>query len=61
MGRLTALKKGLDHLLKAYEADGNLSQFLDENGIEYTLAPEFTAVDSSVRRVREQIAYAGSR
>ena len=60
-GAIDRAKEGLDHLLEAYEADGNLSQFLDENGVEYTLAPEFTAVDSSVRRAREQIAHAGSQ
>ena len=54
-------KEGLDHLLEAYEADGNLEQFLDESGIEYSVADEAPAVDNSVRRVREQIAYAGSR
>ncbi len=53
-------KEGLDHLLEAYEADGNLAQFLDDSGIEYTLSGKVTTVDSSVRRVREQIAYAGS-
>ena len=53
-------KEGLDHLLKAYEDEGNLESFLNESGIEYTLAAETPAVDGSVRRVREQIAYAGS-
>lgn len=53
-------KKGLDHLLKAYEDEDNLEVFLEESGIAYTLAGEAPAVDSSVRRVREQIAYAGS-
>jgi len=53
-------KEGLDHLLKAYEDEGNLEAFLDESGIEYTLAAEAPAVDGSVRRVREQIAYAGT-
>ena len=59
-GAIDRAKKGLDHLLEAYEADGNLVQFLDDSGIEYTLAGEVAAADSSVRRVREQIAYAGS-
>ena len=59
-GAIDRAKKGLDHLLEAYEADGNLAQFLDDSGIEYTLAGEVAAADSSVRRVREQIAYAGS-
>ena len=53
-------KEGLDHLLKAYEDEGNLESFLNESGIEYTLAAETPAVDGSVRQVREQIAYAGS-
>ena len=59
-GAIDRAKEGLDHLLEAYEADGNLAQFLDDSGIEYTLAGEVVAADSSVRRVREQIAYAGS-
>ena len=59
-GAIDRAKEGLDHLLEAYEADGNLAQFLDDSGIEYTLAGEVAAADSSVRRVREQIAYAGS-
>ena len=59
-GAIDRAKEGLDHLLEAYEADGNLAQFLDNSGIEYTLAGEVAAADSSVRRVREQIAYAGS-
>ena len=37
-GAIDRAKKGLDHLLEAYEADGNLAQFLDDSGIEYTLA-----------------------
>ena len=57
-GAIDRAKEGLNHLLEAYEADGNLAQFLDENDIEYTLAPESAAVDSSVRRVREQVSYA---
>ena len=60
-GAIDRAKEGLDHLLEAYEADGNLARFLEENGVEYTFSPEATAVDSSVRRVREQIAYAGPR
>ena len=46
-------KEGLEHLLRAYEDEGNLEAFLDESGIEYTLADEAPAVDGSVRRVRE--------
>ena len=56
-GAIDRVKEGLDHLLESYEADSNLAQFLDENGIEYSLTPESAAVDSSIRRVREQIAY----
>ena len=59
-GAIDRAKEGLDHLLEAYEADGNLAQFLDDSGIEYKLAGEAATVDSSIRRVREQIAYAGS-
>ena len=59
-GAIDRAKEGLDHLLEAYEADGNLAGFLDESGVEYTLTTETTAVDSAVRRVREKIAYAGS-
>lgn len=58
-GAIDRAKGGLDHLLEAYEADGNLAQFLEENGVEYTLGSEFTGEDRPVRRVREQIAYAG--
>ena len=53
-------KIGLNHLLRAYEDEGNLKAFLDESGIEYTIAAGSSAVDNSVRRVRENIAYAGS-
>ena len=60
-GSIERAKKGLDRLLEEYEADGNLQQFLDENGVEYTVTDEALDTDSSVRRVREQIAYAGSR
>ena len=59
-GAIDRAKGGLDHLLEAYEADGNLAQFLDENGVEYTLGAEFDSEDRPVRRVREQIAYAGA-
>ena len=59
-GAIDRAKEGLDHLLRAYEDEGNLESFLSESGIEYTLAAEAPAVDGSVRRVREQIAYAGS-
>lgn len=58
-GAIDRAKEGLDHLLAAYEADGNLAQFLDESGVEYTLADEAAIPDSSVRLVKEQIAYAG--
>lgn len=57
-GAIDRAKEGLGHLL---EADGNLEQFLDESGIEYSVADEATAVDNSARKVREQIGYAGSR
>ena len=60
-GSIERAKEGLGHLLEEYEADGNLQQFLDESGVEYTVTDEALAVDRSVRRVREQIAYAGSR
>ena len=53
-------KRGLNHLLKAYDEEGNLEYFLDESGIEYALAAGSSAVGNSVRRVRERIAYAGS-
>ena len=59
-GAIDRAKEGLDHLLEAYEADGNLMGFLDESGVEYTLTAETATVDSAVRRVREKIAYAGS-
>ena len=59
-GAIDRAKGGLDHLLESYEADGNLAQFLDESGVEYTLGHEPTAGDWPVRRVREQIAYAGA-
>ena len=39
-GAIDRAKEGLDHLLEAYEADGNLAQFLDDSGIEYKLAGE---------------------
>lgn len=60
-GSIERAKEGLDHLLEEYEKDGNLRQFLDESGIDYTVTDEAPDADSSVRRVREQIAYAGSR
>ncbi|MYE54549.1 MAG: hypothetical protein F4X34_05055 [Chloroflexi bacterium] len=53
-------KKGLGHLLRAYEADGNLTHLLDESEVEYTFTHESIAVDNSVRRVREHIAYVGA-
>ncbi len=56
-GAIDRAKKGLGHLLEAYEADGNLAQFLDEIGVEYSLTPESAAVDSSVRRERERLTY----
>ena len=59
-GAIDRAKEGLDHLLRTYEDEGNLESFLNESGIEYTLAAESSSVDSSLRRVREQIAYAGS-
>ena len=59
-GAIDRAKGGLDHLLETYEADGNLGQFLDESGVEYTLGLEPKAEDKPVRRVREQIAYAGA-
>ena len=56
-GAIDRAKEGLDHLLEAYETDDNLAQFLDENGIEYTLEPEAAAADGSIRRVMERITY----
>ena len=60
-GAIERAKEGLDLLLEEYEADGNLQQFLEESGVEYTVTDEAPDADSSVLRVREQIAYAGSR
>ena len=54
-------KEGLGHLLEAYQADGDLEQFMDESGIEHSVADEAPAADNSVRRVREQIACVGPR
>ena len=61
VGSIERAKKGLNRLLEEYEADGNLQQFLDESGVEYTVTDEAPDSTSSVRRVRERIAYAGSR
>jgi hypothetical protein len=36
-GAVDRVREGLDRLLDEYEADGNLQQFLDESGIEYTV------------------------
>ena len=35
-GAIDRARQGLDRLLEAYEEDGTLMQFPDENGIEYT-------------------------
>ena len=59
-GSIDRSQKGLDHLLEAYEADGNLTQFLDESGVEYTVTNDTLARDASMRRVKETIAYVGS-
>ena len=44
-GAVDRAKEGLDRLLAAYEADGNLTEFLDESGIEYSYAYESPDAD----------------
>ena len=59
-GAINRAKEGLHHLLRAYETDGNLTSFLDESDVQYTINDDAAAADSAVRRVKEQIAYAGA-
>ena len=59
-GAIDRAKEGLHHLLRAYEDDGNLTRFLDESDVQYTVNDDAAVADSAVRRVREQIAYAGA-
>ena len=44
-GAVDRAKEGLDRLMDEYEADGNLQQFLDESGIEYTVTDESPDAD----------------
>ena len=39
-GAVDRAKEGLDRLLDAYEADGTLTEFLYESGVEYFFAYE---------------------
>ena len=36
-GAIDCAKEGLHHLLKAYETDGNLTEFLDESDVQYAM------------------------
>ena len=38
-GAIERAREGLDDLFDAYEADGTLTRFLDEFGVDYTLTP----------------------
>ena len=38
-GAIERAREGLDDLVDAYEADGTLTRFLDESGVDYTLTP----------------------
>lgn len=53
-GSIDRAKKGLGHLLGAYETDGNLVRFLDESNVEYTIEREDTTGNSSLPQVEEQ-------
>ena len=44
-GAVDRAKEGLDRLLEAYEADGTLTEFLDDSGVEYSFVDESPDVD----------------
>ena len=44
-GAIDRAKEGLHHLLDAYEADGNLMNFLDESDVEYAIRHDAAALD----------------
>ena len=44
-GAVDRAKEGLDRLLEAYEADGTLTVFLDDSGVEYSFVDESSDAD----------------
>ena len=44
-GAVDRAKEGLDRLLDEYEADGNLTEFLDDSGVEYSFVDESPNAD----------------
>ena len=63
-GAILRVKDGVERLLSQYERDGNITRFLDETGVQYTIqqshvAPTITA-PRLVKSVTETLEYAGS-